>query len=97
MAKRSAGILVYRRGNPGVEVLLVHPGGPFFAKKDAGVWSIPKGEYDDPEDPLTCARREFAEELGSLSDRSATEANQSLAVLPAKLDFSHWEDTLRTA
>jgi predicted NUDIX family NTP pyrophosphohydrolase len=62
--KRSAGILLFRR-DP-LEVLLVHPGGPFFAKKDAGVWSIPKGEYDaGSEDPLSCARREFAEELGS--------------------------------
>jgi predicted NUDIX family NTP pyrophosphohydrolase len=61
--KRSAGILLFRR-DP-LEVLLVHPGGPFFAKKDAGVWSIPKGEYDASEDPLACARREFAEELGS--------------------------------
>jgi len=66
--KRSAGILLYRRGDrpdAAPEVLLVHPGGPFWAKKDLGAWSIPKGEYDDTEDPLTCARREFAEELGS--------------------------------
>jgi predicted NUDIX family NTP pyrophosphohydrolase len=47
------------------EVLLVHPGGPFWAKKDAGAWSIPKGEYDDGEDPRACAAREFEEELGS--------------------------------
>jgi predicted NUDIX family NTP pyrophosphohydrolase len=60
---RSAGILLYRR-DP-LEVLLVHPGGPFFARKDLGVWSIPKGEYDPDEDPLVCARREFEEELGS--------------------------------
>ncbi len=61
MPKRSAGILLHRRG----EVLLVHPGGPFWAKRDDGAWSIPKGEYEDGEDPLTAARREFAEELGS--------------------------------
>jgi len=50
------------------EVLLVHPGGPFWAKKDAGAWSIPKGEYTDGEDPEACARREFSEELGSTVD-----------------------------
>ena len=64
--KRSAGILLHRRGAGGRrEVLLVHPGGPFWAKKDAGVWSIPKGEYDDGEDPRAAAVREFAEELGA--------------------------------
>lgn len=63
-AKRSAGILMYRRGVSGLEVLLVHPGGPFWARRDEGAWSIPKGEYDDTEDPLTVARREFAEETG---------------------------------
>lgn len=62
--KRSAGILLYRR-TPSLEVLLVHPGGPFWAKKDLGVWSIPKGEYDDDEDPLACALREFEEETGT--------------------------------
>jgi predicted NUDIX family NTP pyrophosphohydrolase len=65
-AKRSAGILLHRRaGDGGREVLLVHPGGPFWAKKDLGAWSIPKGEYDDGEDPRDAARREFLEELGS--------------------------------
>jgi len=52
---------MFRRMN-GLEVLLVHPGGPFYAKKDDGVWSIPKGEYEDGEDPLTVAKREFEEE-----------------------------------
>jgi predicted NUDIX family NTP pyrophosphohydrolase len=61
---RSAGILLYRRASDAVEVLLVHPGGPFWARKDAGAWSIPKGEHDDDEDPRACARREFEEELG---------------------------------
>ena len=61
MPRRSAGILLYRGA---LEVLLVHPGGPFFAKKDAGVWSIPKGEYEDDDDPLACALREFEEETG---------------------------------
>jgi predicted NUDIX family NTP pyrophosphohydrolase len=64
-AKRSAGILLYRHGGDGLEVLLVHPGGPFWARKDLGAWSIPKGEYDDGEDAEVCARREFSEELGS--------------------------------
>ena len=61
MPRRSAGILLHR----GDEVLLVHPGGPFWAKKDAGAWSIPKGEYEDGDDPRACALREFEEELGS--------------------------------
>lgn len=64
MPKRSAGILMYRRGAQGLEVLLVHPGGPFWAKKDLGAWSIPKGEYSEPDDPLATAVREFAEETG---------------------------------
>jgi predicted NUDIX family NTP pyrophosphohydrolase len=61
----SAGILLHRAGNAGREVLLVHPGGPFWARKDAGAWSIPKGEYGDGDDPRACALREFEEELGS--------------------------------
>ena len=65
MTKRSAGILLYRRRGSSLEVLLVHPGGPFWAKKDDGAWSIPKGEYDEGEEPLAAARREFEEELGS--------------------------------
>ena len=64
MLKLSAGILMYRRGSGGLELLLVHPGGPFWAKKDQGAWSIPKGEYTDGEDPWTVAQREFQEELG---------------------------------
>jgi predicted NUDIX family NTP pyrophosphohydrolase len=65
MAKRSAGILMYRGEGDARELLLVHPGGPFWAKKDDGAWSIPKGEYESGEDPLEVARREFEEELGS--------------------------------
>ena len=65
MPQQSAGILLYRRRGATLEVLLVHPGGPFFARKDAGAWSIPKGLYEAGEEPLACARREFAEELGS--------------------------------
>ena len=66
MAKRSAAILLYRGDAGGIEVLLVHPGGPFWAKRDAGVWSIPKGEYDEGEEALACAVREFTEELGAV-------------------------------
>ena len=64
MVARSAGLLIYRRAGDEVEVLLVHPGGPFWAKRDEGVWSIPKGEYEPDEDPLDTAYREFAEEVG---------------------------------
>jgi predicted NUDIX family NTP pyrophosphohydrolase len=63
-ANLSAGILAYRRARYGLEVLLVHPGGPYWGKKDDGAWSIPKGEIDMSEDPEHAARREFAEELG---------------------------------
>jgi predicted NUDIX family NTP pyrophosphohydrolase len=62
---RSAGILLHRRRGERLEVLLVHPGGPFWARRDEGAWSIPKGEYSGEEDPLLAARREFEEELGS--------------------------------
>lgn len=64
MAKQSAGILMHRGSPPALELLLVHPGGPLWANKDDGAWSIPKGEYDDGEDPLAVAIREFTEELG---------------------------------
>jgi predicted NUDIX family NTP pyrophosphohydrolase len=63
--RRSAGIVLYRAGDGGPEVLLVHPGGPFWAKKDLGAWSIPKGEYEPGEDPQACALREFEEETGT--------------------------------
>jgi predicted NUDIX family NTP pyrophosphohydrolase len=63
-AKRSAGILLFRRVNPADEVLIGHMGGPFWARRDAGGWSIPKGEYDEDETPEAAARREFTEELG---------------------------------
>jgi predicted NUDIX family NTP pyrophosphohydrolase len=65
MTRTSAGVLLYRVGAAGVEVLLGHMGGPYWARKDAGGWSIPKGEHGRDEDPLDVARREFAEELGS--------------------------------
>ena len=66
MPKRSAGILLYRRAGPSPEVFLVHPGGPFWARKDEGAWSIPKGLCEEDEDPLLAARREFAEETGAV-------------------------------
>jgi predicted NUDIX family NTP pyrophosphohydrolase len=62
--KVSAGLLVYRRPDAELEVLLVHPGGPFWAKKDDGAWSVPKGEYEPSDDPLEVALREFEEEIG---------------------------------
>ena len=65
MKKQSAGLLLYRKQNGTIELLLGHAGGPFWAKKDKGAWSIPKGEFTDDEDPLHAARREFAEELGA--------------------------------
>lgn len=64
MAKQSAGLLLYRVREGALEVFLVHPGGPFWAKKDLGAWSIPKGEIGEGEDPLEAARREFEEETG---------------------------------
>jgi predicted NUDIX family NTP pyrophosphohydrolase len=62
--RQSAGLLMFRLRDGEPEVLLVHPGGPFWAKKDEGAWSIPKGEYPAEEEPLAAARREFAEETG---------------------------------
>lgn len=64
MVKRSAGLLMFRRRGKNLEVFLVHPGGPFWATKDAGAWMIPKGEYADDEEPLAAAQREFREETG---------------------------------
>ena len=64
MPKTSAGLLLYRHSRDGLEVFLVHPGGPFWAHKDEGAWSIPKGEFAPGEDPLAAARREFTEETG---------------------------------
>jgi len=64
MSKRSAGFLLFRRRMDTPEILLVHPGGPFWVKKDNGAWSIPKGLYEEPDDPIAAARREFEEETG---------------------------------
>lgn len=68
MSKESAGIIMYRLKNGFAEVLLIHPGGPFWMNKDNGAWSIPKGELDDGEDHLTAAIREFEEETGTKPD-----------------------------
>lgn len=65
MQKKSAGILLYRFSNCKPQVLLVHPGGPFWARKDLESWSIPKGEFEENEDPLSVAKREFEEETGT--------------------------------
>jgi predicted NUDIX family NTP pyrophosphohydrolase len=64
--KQSAGILLFREKNQNIEFFLVHPGGPFFAKKDLGFWTVPKGELNENEEPLTAAIREFAEETGEI-------------------------------
>ena len=64
MARKSAGILMFRRRKSGAEFFLVHPGGPFWQRKDMGCWSIPKGEYSEEEDALQAAKREFQEETG---------------------------------
>src|SRR2546422_9684111 len=68
MAKQSAGLLLFRKSRDQLEVLLVHPGGPYWAKKNEGAWSIPKGEFSDDENPLDAARREFEEETGVSPD-----------------------------
>jgi predicted NUDIX family NTP pyrophosphohydrolase len=71
VAARSAGILLYRMRDGALEVLLVHPGGPVWARRDVGVWSVPKGEYGADEQPLAAALREFAEEVGSPAPEGA--------------------------
>jgi predicted NUDIX family NTP pyrophosphohydrolase len=68
MSKKSAGLLTYRLRAGRVEVFLVHPGGPYWAKKDEGTWSLPKGEFTEEEEPLEAARREFNEETGFRAD-----------------------------
>jgi predicted NUDIX family NTP pyrophosphohydrolase len=68
MPKRSAGLLMYRWKQDGIEVFLVHPGGPYWADKDLGAWTIPKGEYDKDEEPFAAAQREFFEETGFTAD-----------------------------
>jgi predicted NUDIX family NTP pyrophosphohydrolase len=72
MPKQSAGLLIYRRRNGGVEVFLVHPGGPFWQHKDQGAWSIPKGEFAPGDDALEAAKREFYEETGFTANGEVT-------------------------
>jgi len=78
MAKQSAGLLMYRVLEAGIEVLLVHPGGPYFAKKDEGAWTIPKGEIEAGEDALACAKRELQEETGIVPSASSYSALGSI-------------------
>jgi predicted NUDIX family NTP pyrophosphohydrolase len=82
--RSSAGILLHRRGEAGTEVLLVHPGGPFWARKDLGAWSIPKGELDEGEEPRACALREFAEETGTRLPGDALEELGSVRLKSGK-------------
>jgi predicted NUDIX family NTP pyrophosphohydrolase len=87
--RRSAGIVLHRDGTGGPEVLLVHPGGPFWAKKDLGAWSIPKGEYEPDEDPRACALREFEEETGTRLD-AAELVELGTVVQKAGKEVSAW-------
>ncbi|GIG65606.1 NUDIX domain-containing protein [Phytomonospora endophytica] len=95
MPRLSAGILLHRRAGEDVEVLIAHMGGPFWAKKDEGGWSIPKGEYDEDETPIAAARREFAEELGAPAPdgeyldlgRARVTSGKYLTVFAVEADF----------
>jgi len=84
VAAISAGILLFRRAAGGPEVLLVHPGGPFWAKKDVGAWSIPKGEVDDGEETRACALRELGEELGPAAPSLAVDELTELGTVRQK-------------
>ncbi len=83
MAAKSAGILLFRYRNQKLEVFLVHPGGPFWAKKDTGSWSIPKGEFEEEETPLSAAQREFKEETGFSIEKLLCR-NEFIALAPLK-------------
>jgi predicted NUDIX family NTP pyrophosphohydrolase len=85
MASKSAGILLHRSADGEAEVLLVHPGGPFWARKDLGAWSLPKGEVDEGEDPRACALREFAEETGAHPPAGALDELGSVKLKSGKL------------
>lgn len=94
MAAKSAGALIYRRRAEAIEVLLVHPGGPFWQKRDLGAWSIPKGEYADSEDAEAAARREFTEETGwAIADQMTPlgdirqKAGKTVTAFAAECDF----------
>jgi predicted NUDIX family NTP pyrophosphohydrolase len=84
----SAGILLHRAGPAGREVLLVHPGGPFWTRKDLGAWSIPKGELDGDEEPGACARREFAEETGTALPEGALDDLGTVKLKSGKLVYA---------
>jgi predicted NUDIX family NTP pyrophosphohydrolase len=97
MKKRSAGILMYRRtapelGVPVLQLLLVHPGGPFWARRDIGAWSIPKGEFGSDEEPLAAAKREFREELGAEPAAFLNGAFLELGMLvqPSRKEITAW-------
>ena len=81
--RRSAALLVYKHARAGLQVFLVHPGGPFWAKKDLGAWSIPKGEFGESEDGFTAAKREFFEEVGQSIDRRLG-ADEVIVLTPVK-------------
>ncbi|HUG42350.1 MAG TPA: NUDIX domain-containing protein [Longimicrobiales bacterium] len=82
--RQSAGLLAYRLTAAGPEVLLVHPGGPYWRNRDLGAWSIPKGEYDDGEDPLAAARRECREELGAAPEPGGASSSEPVPLTPVK-------------
>jgi predicted NUDIX family NTP pyrophosphohydrolase len=86
----SAGLLLYRRRPAGIEVFLVHPGGPFWSRKDAGAWSIPKGLINPGEDALSAARREFIEETGFELDASGSERDLGGVRLPSGKQLQVW-------
>jgi predicted NUDIX family NTP pyrophosphohydrolase len=102
MPARSAGILLYRLRGERLEVLLVHPGGPFWAKKDLGAWSIPKGEHDAEEEALACALREFEEETGTapspgdLTDLGSVRQKSGKVVQAWALEGDLDADTIRS-
>lgn len=90
MPQVSAGILLYRRAASGAEVFLVHPGGPYWARKDEGAWSVPKGLVDAAEDELACAWREFREETGFDTARAGPERDLGSFSLPSGKHLRVW-------
>src|SRR5437016_2234974 len=86
--KQSAGILMFRLAPAGLEVLLVHPGGPYWHSKDAGAWSIPKGEHDSSEEPLAAARRELKEEIGAEAEGKFLALGSVIS--PGRKTFRAW-------
>jgi predicted NUDIX family NTP pyrophosphohydrolase len=90
MSARSAGLLLYRRRGSRTEVFLVHPGGPYWAKKDDGAWSVPKGLINPEEDELACARREFKEETGFDTNASGLEHDLGIFRQPSGKRLHIW-------